>query len=305
MPVTALPPNIDGCCPTSCDAVTPLQPVITVDDAGECKAEPLGITCFQSQSVDLKWTIRDKYGVPVDLTGCQTSTVQFRMREIICQNTLTVDAACTINNKAEGGVTLTFPAGATAIPGVFEAQFGLSIDSGSGPLLRHINEGYVIIQTSMFSDTNSYTGPPAVNDVLMAARMADPSRTNLLKRYEWSIAEIALAIARPVEFFNECLPPIGTEFSTSDFPIRYQWRDAVIGELMQVAAMGYLRDQMGWQSSGPGAAFDDKAKWEHYLKIAQEKITTYQGFVTNHKVAYNLRGGYSFAGTPYSTLWGY
>jgi hypothetical protein len=304
MPVTALPPNIDGCCPTACNSVTPLQPVITVTDTGECKAEPLGLLCYQGQAVDMKWVIRDINGEPVDLTGCQVSTVQFRMREIICRNNLTVDASCTINNKIPGGVTVTFPTDATSKPGVFEAQFGLSIDSGAGPLLRHINNGYIIIESSMFAEDNKYWGPPGVSDVLLSARMADPSRSDLLRDYEWSVAEIALAMAKPVELFNEALPPIGVEFTTSNFPIRFQWRDAIIGELMQSAGLGYLRDDMTYQSAGPGGAFADKAKWDQYLKIAQDKLERYRGFVLEHKVAYNIRNGYGFASTPYMHLWG-
>lgn len=304
MPVIALPPNVVGCCPTGCTSITPISPVIYVSDSGECKAEPLGVRCYQSQSVDLAWVFRDSRGEPVDLTGCTIATVQFRMQEIICKSILTVDVACTTNDLVPGGLKVTLPADSTVKPGVYEAEFGLSVNQGSGSLLRHINRGYIIIEGSMFGaqTPRGSLGPPSVDEVLLTVQMADPSRSDLLRRYEWSLAEIALAIAKPVEYWNTALPPIGIDFDTSDFPLRWEWREAVIGELMRSAAAGYMRDDMMYQGGSPGSAFADKAKWEQYYKVGDAKWEKYTSVVLAQKAAYNMRNGYAFLGTPYSLL---
>jgi hypothetical protein len=74
---------------------------------------------------------------------------------------------------------------------------------------------------------------------------------------------------------------------------------------MLTAASGYLRDHMPYQSTGPGSAFDDKAKWEEYFKIGTAKWETFTQTVLAQKMAYNIRNGYAFAGTPYALLTGY
>lgn len=305
MPVIALPPTITGCCPGGCSTITPISPIITVTDSGECRAESMGVKCAQNQAVDLAWIFRDIRGEPVDLTGCSISSVQCRMQEIVCRSTYVVDAACTIDNLVTGGIKVTFPAAATANPGVFEVQFGLSVDrDSSGSLLRYVNRGYVIIESSMFgnSDPQGPIGPPSVDDILMSVQMADPARSDLLRRYEWNLAEIAISIAKPVEFFNAALPPIDVEFSTTNFPIRWEWREAIIAELMRTSAAGYLRDDMTYQGGSPGSAFADKAKWDQYYKIGDAKWERYMGVVLAQKAAYNMRNGYAFLGTPYGLL---
>jgi hypothetical protein len=307
MPVIALPPDASGCCPSGCASITPISPVVTVTDSGECLAEPMAVRCYQGAIVDLAWVFRDNLGAPVDLTGCRISSVQFRMQEIVCRHALVVDAACSINNKVPGGVKITLPVDTTAKPGVFEIQFGLSIDSGDGEQLRHVNRGYIIIESSMFSADpgNGDIGPPSVDDILMTVQMGDPARSDLLRRKEWNLAEIAISIAKPVEYWNTALPPIGVYYSTTNFPFRWDWREGIIASLMLTAASGYLRDHMVYQSSGPGSAFDDKAKWDEYFKIGTAKWQTFTEMVLAQKGAYNMRNGYSFAGTPYTLLTGY
>jgi hypothetical protein len=216
-----------------------------------------------------------------------------------------VEAACTINDRVKGGITLTIPAASMTKPGVYELQFALSLPLDvETNVVRFINRGYLIIENSLFADTadQGSLGPPLVSEILMGVRSGDPSRSDLLREKEWNLSEIAQALIQPVEFWNNALPPVEYYFSTTDFTFRHAWRGAAIALLMQMAGHGYLRDDANYQGDSPGATFQDKAKWQQYLEIANTRWEAYTTFVLSQKVAYNQRQSFGFLGTPYSYL---
>lgn len=304
MPLYAPSPRVATCCPAGCEGITPVSPEVTVTDSGECVSEPRSISAVQSQELDIKWVFVDKRGTPIDLTGCQPSAVRLRTQEAATRQGTVVTATCTVNNQVKGGLLLNIPAASLTKPGVFEMQFGLELPLGNETVLRFMNRGYLIVENSLFAADadQANLGPPLISEVLMAVRMGDPMRSDLLKRREWDLTEIAQALVRPVEHFNDALPPIGQYFDTTDYPFRQAWRDATVAVLMQMAGYGYLRDDAVYAGDTPGAVFNDKAKWQQYLEIANNKWEAYSQFVLAQKVAWNQRNSFGFCGTPYAYL---
>jgi hypothetical protein len=210
--------------------------LVTVTDQGECISEPLGVIAYQSQQLDMKWVLRAANGSPIDLTGCVPSSVVMRMQEGATRLGTVVEAACTINDRVKGGITLTIPAASMTKPGVYELQFALSLPLDvETNVVRFINRGYLIIENSLFADTadQGSLGPPLVSEILMGVRSGDPSRSDLLREKEWNLSEIAQALIQPVEFWNDALPPVEYYFSTTDFTFRHAWRGAAIALLRE------------------------------------------------------------------------
>lgn len=303
MPIVLRPATDITCCPAGCGPNGVLKPVVTVTDVGEAVREPLGAIISHGETIVFEWVFRDRDGVEIDLTGCTSPSIDVRMQELAVRpDSILTTATGTINPMVRGGFRFTLEPMETLLPGVYEIQFALNITREEVTQIKYIGRGYIIVERSMFADNQQNYGPPPVMELLMHARMGDPSQSTLLKRYEWSPAEIAQCIAKPVQWFNTSLPQINMQYSTVDFPFEAPWRDAITGHLMEVAALGYLRDAMTWQGSAPGSSFNDKDKWDPYLKIAQMKVEGFKTEMVAFKQSVNFRAGYGFHGTAYSYL---
>ena len=304
MPVILRPLTDIACCPAGCGPNSTVKPVVTVTDIGECWHDPLAVAITQGEEIKFEWIFVDRNGSPIDLTGCVSPTIQVRMQELAQRLEPVLNVSATINPNVRGAFQFTATPTQIVNPGVYEIQFSLNLVEETVSKIKFIGRGYVIVERSMFtSNTNQEPhGPPPIAEILMSARAGDPMKSSLLRQREWDLAEVAQCIAKPVQYFNTAVPHIGVTFSTCDYPFEYDWRDAIVGYLMEMAALGYMRDDMTYQSSAPGGAFNDKAKWDQYFKMAQLKIEKFQAAVLTQKVQFNARGGFGFIGSPYSTF---
>ena len=302
MPVVLQPISAIACCPAGCGPNSTQMPTVTVTDVGECVREPLGLVIKHGEEIVVQWIFRDKDGAPVDLTGCGLGVIKVKMQELATRSDAELEVNGEINPLERGAFKFTIVPTATLFPGVYEFQFSLEITENSVAKIRYTNRGYLIIERSMLADNQSNYGPPPVDELLMSVRMGDPAQSYLLKRYEWSIAEIAQCIAKPVQWFNTVPPHVNLFYSTKDFPFEYDWREAIVGHMMEVAAMGYLRDSMTWQGAAPGSTFNDKEKWDPYIKLAQMKIEKAQTNMQTQKMYYNITNCAATLGSPYQYL---
>ena len=138
-------------------------------------------------------------------------------------------------------------------------------------------------------------GPLQVWELRMAIRDTCPDNNFLLDSVEFSTEEIMWAIRRPIEYWNEALPPLDP-ISIDYFPYRYNWLDAAVGELLLMAAVWMRRNDLDY--SAAGLQIMDTKKWPDYQKLGMEKKTAWQEFTKQKKMSIN-------ASQAYDTVTGY
>jgi hypothetical protein len=140
------------------------------------------------------------------------------------------------------------------------------------------------------------SGPITMAEVRMAVRDVCPEMNFLLDAVEFKDEEIAWAIRRPIDYWNEIPPPIGL-YSPVNFPYRYHWMEAVIGELLRMVAHWLRRNDLDY--SAAGLTVRDTSKWPDYMKMGQERLQAWQVFVKNKKIEKNIAGGFASLGGYY------
>lgn len=132
-------------------------------------------------------------------------------------------------------------------------------------------------------------GPLTVYEVRMAIRDTCPEANFLIDSVEFTDIEIHYAITRPIDYWNEVPPPI-RKFTYQTFPFRYHWTEAVIGELLIMAATWLRRNDLDYSAGGVSVA--DTKKWPDYMRMGQERLTAWKKFVHDKKIEINIEGGY-------------
>jgi hypothetical protein len=112
----------------------------------------------------------------------------------------------------------------------------------------------------------------------------------LLDNVEFSDTEIAWALRRPVDFWNEALPPLSNRYTTSTFPFIYHWTDATIGELLVMAATHYERNRLRYTAAG--LSIDDKDKAGYYAEQGLKYKGAYAAWVAETKRSINMNSAY-------------
>jgi hypothetical protein len=129
----------------------------------------------------------------------------------------------------------------------------------------------------------------------MGMRDRCPEDNFLLDKVEFSDTEIAWAIRRPIDWWNEQPPPIET-YTPATFPFRYNHLDAVIGELYRMAAIHQERNNLRY--SAAGVTVDDSESYTRYHQIAEELTGRYQTWALRKKRSMNLEKFYGRTEIP-------
>jgi hypothetical protein len=109
----------------------------------------------------------------------------------------------------------------------------------------------------------------------------------LLDDVEFTNTEIAWAIRRPVDLWNETPPKLNRYiFEPRHFPFRYVWVNAVQGELLGLAATNYMRNHQAYQAGG--ITINDKDKYQQYRQVGEKLQDEYKGWIIRTKKAINF-----------------
>lgn len=142
--------------------------------------------------------------------------------------------------------------------------------------------------------------PINIAEIRLMCRDSVPEMNALLLEYEFSDTEIAFCIMRPVEEWNEALPPV-TTYTGATFPWRENWRKATTGYLMRTAARKLLRDDLEY--SAGGLAINDKRKWDAYAKMGDKLIEEWRTWMKQKKVQLNSQYCYGTVGSRAFSGW--
>jgi hypothetical protein len=263
------------------------------------------ITLTQGQCATIEWDMHDREGRPVSLTACtdaQDFKVVLRLKEQLSlgNHNPPIEVPATIVGAETGKVAAELSNRATSVPGVYYGEMALisvAAQTSQQPCVIFSNTFSVIINRSTFSSVNQPGGPPSIAEIRLHLRDSAPTESFLLDNLMFDDAEIALAIARPVMYWNEIPPPIDAVYNTQSFPFRYHWLEGICANLFMMVAEQFRRNQFDY--SAAGISVNDQNKEVGYERAGQMRWQAYREWVRATKASINLEGCYGEVSSTY------
>lgn len=310
MPITATPASGEISCDTQHPG-HPEVPSVPVDCVGQRifvatpPTEPTtgaavptrthSVVLQGGQDGEISWIMRDTRGMPIDLSACvcdeegssddssgssgSSGTCQyallFRMSEALDCSYIEKDV--TIVDAANGEVSIPIASADIRCPGIYFGEVAM-VNAEDHDVLFFSNRFDVTVNRGLWS--SNVEGPPTVAEVRLHLRDSSPAESFLLNGFRFSDEEISAAIVRPVMYFNETPPTLGTRYNTNSFPFRFHWMEAIAAYLFIMAAEKYRANQLAYQA---GTRIDDQNKEPNYEAAAQRRLNLWHAFVINKK----------------------
>jgi len=141
---------------------------------------------------------------------------------------------------------------------------------------------------------NTTGGPITFYEIRLAVRDVCPAVNYLLDALDFQPHEMAAAIRWPVELWNETEPIDLRKYTPMNFPYRYHWREAVIGELMRMVGIWLQRNNLDYSIAG--LTVKDTARWPEYMQMGEARKQEYKAWAVKTKMQENIRGAYRSLG---------
>lgn len=261
------------------------------------------VSVNQGQCAAIDWQMVDTQGRPVDLRPCGFGGVNppvafkvvFRLKEQLALGNarppLQLDAE--IFDAETGKVRAQLTQDMTKHAGVYYGEMALidtEAENANNPCVVFSNTFSVIINRSTFGPQGQQSGPPSIAEIRLHLRDSSPAESYLLEHVMFDDAEIALAITRPVMYWNEVPPPLDTTYNTQNFPFRYHWLEGICANLFMMVAEQYRRNQLAYTAAG--MSVDDQNKEASYERAGQARWQAYREWVRATKASINLESCY-------------
>lgn len=247
---------------------------------------------MQGQSTRLDFFVVDANGEAVDITAA--ATVQILAKETSTTKTTYLDKAAAVVDAATGQVRLTLESADTPDAGIYDLQV-LMYDVSSE--LLWVTSYWLAINPALDASPNRLSGMLTMAEIRLKLRDVCAGQNTLLEDFEFNDSQIIAAIRWPIDEFNETNMP-KTNYTVRNFPYRYNWLLAACGNLLEIAASGYVRDHLPY--SAGGVSVDDKNKYAAYQTIADRLLAQWRTFAVNTKLEINIQGGFGRLRSAYS-----
>lgn len=309
-PLVACDPNLTATPivgPVSCSGQNVISADVSATNGLPVLTRMRAVSITQGQCAVISWQLHDKDGHPVNLSGCGIDEdgpvkVVLRLKEHLAlgNSKAPVSVDATIVDAPTGQVQAQLTAGMVDTPGVYYGEMALvntEAENGSTTCVVFSNTFYVIINRSTFGETSTPGGPPSIAEIRLHLRDSAPNESYLLERLMFDDAEIALAIARPVMYWNEIPPPLDLQYNTQNFPFRYHWLEGICANLFLMVAEQYRRNQLSYNAGN--VAVDDQNKEAAYERAGQTRWQAYREWVRATKASINLESCYGSVSSTY------
>jgi hypothetical protein len=277
-------------------------PDICVEDNTSCPNE--WPTLFYQQLTCGKQTVcvKDRKGCPIDLTN---KRVCLLISDVPGSTGIQYGGEGEVVEGEEGSVCFEFEAAVLKVPGLFPAEIQVyetelceesscpEEESSSGEelvatptKLIYRARAFVEVATNL-EDLGQVRYPITIAEVRLAIRDKCPLDNFLLDNVQFTNTEIAWAMRRPVEWFNETPPNFRVTYSPANFPWRYNHLNGTVAELLiMVAGMNEERNRLTY--SAAGLSVGDKDHGKAYMQIGQQMKAEYQKWGLGKKKAMNM-----------------
>jgi hypothetical protein len=249
----------------------------------------------------IKHTLLDPMtGAPIDLTtygigetgsnfssssaGEDFSGVKVVLKEMPEDATVWAETLADVEDAASGLVRIDYDSEFTRRAGIFTAEFQI-LESGDR---RKIIPFFFIINPSLSGAPQHTNATLSIAEIRMTMRDTDPSGNYLIDELDFKQNEIALALRRAIDYWNEARPPVATGMKTTNFPWRYHLALAVVGQLHNWAAIHKMRNDLPY--SAGGVTVQDTVKWLQYREIGDKMWGEWQIWVKEKKMEINING---------------
>lgn len=185
-----------------------------------------------------------------------------------------------INSPSDDMVEFLLEAEHTSKVGVFLAEVGQFVDDQL--IQRWIC--YICVEPSVFQTLDG-SGPLTIPEIRLALLDLENDEVSLLDDLEFTDVQIAQAMRRTVDLWNETPPPI-QRYTASDFPYRYHWTIGTVAYLLDAAAARYRRNRLSY--SAGGINIDDQNKSQEYQEVAQAKKEEFRTWMMLEKIRLNM-----------------
>lgn len=173
----------------------------------------------------------------------------------------------------------------TAMPGIFDGTIGRVVDGG---WLTETWPIYLAVEPNAFQSLSGY-GPLSIAELRLGLLdlfgTDEGSFSSLLDGTEFSDVEIAHAIRRAVDLWNETPPPVAY-YTPQNFPYRYWWSIGASAILLRMGAARYRRNRLAY--SAGGVSIDDQSKAQEYEQIAEARMQEFKDWMMREKVRINM-----------------
>lgn len=305
-PLVACDPNLAAApvlFPESCAQQDNLTAPVSKTNGVPVLTRTRAVSVNQGQCANIDWQMLDTQGRPVDLRPCGFGGVEppvafkvvFRLKEQLelgnARQPIQVDAE--LFDAETGKVRVQLSQGMTKYPGIYYGEMALvdtAAETANAPCVIFSNTFSVIINRSTFGPQGQQSGPPSIAEIRLHLRDSSPAESYLLEHVMFDDAEIALAITRPVMYWNEVPPPLDAVYNTQNFPFRYHWLEGICANLFFMVAEQYRRNQLAYTAAG--MSVDDQNKEASYERAGQARWQAYREWVRATKASINLESCY-------------
>jgi hypothetical protein len=283
-------------------------PDICVQDIYTCPNERPVIALHQYTNETVTVQIRDEKGDPYVLSDTDNRVFLVVKTDYGTKEPV-INTELSITDAAEGRTELHMKSIDLRFAGlyigelvVYDTTFditGSSTSSSSGPSSQILEQQavlrqfvYVEVQENMTHIEGTRIRTISIPEIRLAIRDKCSVDNFLLDKVEFTDTEIAWAIRRPIDYWNDT-PPLLKRFTynASNFPYRYYWVEGTIAELLRVAGLNYERNDLRY--SAAGLSVEDKRKAEFYLGVGDKVMNAYKNWVRMTKVSLNMTQAYS------------
>lgn len=305
-PLVACDPNTAATpilTPVSCAGQNVISAPISKTNGLPVLTRMRAINISQGQCAVINWELHDRDGHPVNLVPCGFADntnpddfkVVLRLKEQLSlgNNKAPTQIDATVVDADKGVVQVSLGTNAVGLPGIYFAEMALisvPAEAADQPCVIFSNTFYLVINRSAFGPTGRTGGPPSLAEIRLHLRDSSPNESYLLEHLMFDDAEIALAIARPIQYWNEVPPPLDVMYTTQTFPFRYHWLEAISANLFLMVAEQFRRNQLDYNAAG--VALNDQNKEANYERAGQTRWQAYREWVRATKASINLESCY-------------
>ncbi|NDD52766.1 hypothetical protein EBZ39_02610 [bacterium] len=313
-PLVTCDPNISAAptslTPVTCAGQNVISALIATTNSLPVLTRMRAMQITQGQCATINWQMIDNAGNPVDLTGCLPGvdpdnplfafTLRLKEQMSLGNERAVLSVPATISDALTGKVQAQLTPSMVNTPGIYYAEMALTTVPATpteSACVIFSNTFYLVINRSTFGPPSDIGGPPSIAEIRLHLRDSSPAESYLLEHLMFDDAEIALAISRPVMYWNEIPPPLDQIYNTQNFPFRYHWLEGICANLFFMVAEQFRRNQLDY--SAGGVAINDQNKEASYERAGQTRWQAYREWVRATKASINLESCYGEVTSTY------
>jgi len=261
------------------------------------------LTLDQKTEGELSFTLYDpRTGAAMDLSDYNSASsssgnftgVKLTIKEMPSDSAVWGSENLEIIDAPAGALKLAYDTTFSRRAGIFTGQVELWLDG----VMQRVIPYFVTINPNLLADSANAGLSLSVVEIRMALRDVDPEANFLLDEQDFSDQEIALAIRRCVDYWNETPPPVSV-YKATTFPWRYHLSLGAAAVLHQMVANHKMRNDLPYAAGG--LTVHDTSEYKAYLEFHAKYWKEWADWVKTKKYQLNIDGAFAVLQSGYAS----